>query len=48
MVVSLDEIFIGTGCPWKRWSRCPLEVFKNGGDVALRDMGSGRGGGGLD
>ena len=25
----------------------PLEVFKNHGDVALRDVGSGHGGGGL-
>jgi len=29
---------IGTGCPGRWWSHRFLEVFKNHGDVALRDM----------
>jgi len=37
----------GTGCSGGWWSHCPLEVFKSRVDVALRDMVSGHGGGGL-
>ena len=35
---------IGTGC--RGWWSLRLEVFKNSGDVALRDVVSGHGGGG--
>mgnify|MGYP001859334932 CR=1 FL=1 len=36
----------GTGCPGRWWSPS-LEAFENHGDVALRDVVSGHGGGGL-
>ena len=39
--------FVGTGCPGEVVESLSLEVFKNRGDVAERDMVSGHGGDGM-